>query len=142
MKRTRIILYLIILFLLNHLLIEAQKAPMKWGKVEEADLQMTSYLPDSQANAVVLCDYATYSFDFGTDENLYRVSRHRRIKILTRAGFDEGDVIIPYYKRGGAGLTVKAQVIQPDGSKVDISKKEMFDEQVYESRYNKRIAFP
>ncbi|MEL6942810.1 MAG: DUF3857 domain-containing protein [Bacteroidota bacterium] len=142
MKRIRIILYLVILFLLNHILVEAQKVPMKWGKVEDAQLQMTTYELDTQANAVILCDYATYSFDFGTDENLYRVNRHKRIKILTRAGFDEGDVIIPYYKNGGSTLNVKAQVIQSDGTKTDLSKKEMFDEKVYENWYNKRIAFP
>jgi len=142
MKRMRIIFYLIILFLLNHLLIEAQKSPMKWGKVEDTELQMATYTPDSQANAVVLCDYAAYSFDFGTDEYLYRVNHHKRIKILTRAGFDEGDVVIPYHKRGGSTLTVKAQVIQPDGTKTEVDKKEMFDEQVYENWYKKRIAFP
>ncbi|MEM8523349.1 MAG: DUF3857 and transglutaminase domain-containing protein [Bacteroidota bacterium] len=142
MKRTRIILYLVILFLLNHLLVEAQKAPIKWGKIDESELQMTSYELDTQANALVLCDYATYSFDFGTDEELYRVDRHRRIKVLTRAGFNEGNVVIPYYKHTGMTISVKAQVIQPDGTKIEIKKKEMFDEQVYESRYNKRIAFP
>ncbi|MEM9848790.1 MAG: DUF3857 domain-containing protein [Bacteroidota bacterium] len=141
MKRLFIFSSLVSLFLVYSTQNIAQKAPMKWGKVSPEELSMTSYAQDTLADAVVLCDFGSYTFDFGQDL-MYRVKKHRRIKILQRSGFDQGDIVIPYYKGSGYSLTMKAQVIQPDGTKIDIPKKDIFDEQVYENHYNKRIAFP
>lgn len=44
----------------------AQKAPMKWGKVDAADLQMTSYAADTAAEALVLADFGSVQFDFAS----------------------------------------------------------------------------
>ncbi|MEM9888547.1 MAG: DUF3857 domain-containing protein [Bacteroidota bacterium] len=141
MKRFSVLFCLVTSFSFIATTASTQKAPMKWGKVAEEQLQMTSYPQDTQANAVVLCEYGSYTFDFGQDL-MYRVKVHRRVKILKRAGFDEGDVVLGYRKASGHSLTVKAQVIQPDGTKIEVSKKDMFDEQVYDDHYRKRIAFP
>jgi len=142
MRRFGIIFYSFILFLFHFSSVIAQKAPMKWGKVEAEDLAMTTYPLDSQANAVVLCDFGTYTFEFGTENLIYQVRRHTRIKILNKAGFNEGDVTINYNRSNGFSMTVKAQVIQPDGTIEQIPKKEIFDEKVYEGFHRKRIAFP
>ena len=54
----------------------AQKAPMKYGKVDQADLDMKVYPADSSAAAVVLCNYGYFtSRDF-------KFVHQIRIKIL------------------------------------------------------------
>ena len=74
------------------------KPPIKWGDVPEAHLQMTRYDADTTAAAVVLADYADVYFD----ENFELIyDRHRRIKILSEAGYEWGTVLIPVHTRDG-----------------------------------------
>jgi len=74
----------------------AQKAPVKWGKVDEADLTMTSYPSDPEAEAAILMDYATIDFEF-EGYTTYSMKHHVRIKIFKESGFDRGDINISYY---------------------------------------------
>jgi hypothetical protein len=41
--------------------IYASKEPMKYGKPETSELEMTVYEPDSSASAVVLCNYGYFN---------------------------------------------------------------------------------
>lgn len=51
--------------------ISAQKVPLKFGKIDEADLAMTVYDKDSSAVAVVLCHYGVFnSTDFSFTETI------------------------------------------------------------------------
>lgn len=72
----------------------AQAPPVKWGNVPDEHLHMAAYPADTNATAVVLADYGTVAFeqDFGI---VFR--HHRRIKILTEAGYEWGNVRLPYY---------------------------------------------
>lgn len=67
----------------------AEKPPIKLGDVSREEIEMTSYQADPDANAVVLCDYATLIFDFNTTnwqwEN--RLKRICRIKIFNDDGY-------------------------------------------------------
>jgi len=87
--------FLIILFSIFTL--SAQKAPIKWGKVNAADLEMTTYEADPEADAVILTDYADLRFDLSTGELFYMLERHVRIKILKKSAFYQGDISLPYY---------------------------------------------
>jgi Domain of Unknown Function with PDB structure (DUF3857) len=81
---------------------QAQEAPLKFGKVDEADLKMTTYAPDSSAEAVVLADYGKTYFQYSQQTGFKLMfERHTRIKILRKAGFDEGNISIRYYQKGG-----------------------------------------
>jgi hypothetical protein len=64
----------------------AQDLYSKYGEVSIEDLKMTSYTPDTTADAIVLFDHGELeaSVTFGTT-----FLRHRRIKFLTKEGFDE-----------------------------------------------------
>jgi len=130
-----------VIFIAAFTLIFAQKSPIKWGKIPPEDLAMRVYEADTLAGALVLCDYGEVTFDVGLEGPIYRFERHRRIKILNQRGFGEGDVTIPYYGRKG-NLNLKAQIFQPDGSVTEISKKEIFDEQIYEYYHSANLAFP
>lgn len=141
MKQIASILIIALLTLLALPQLSAQKSPMKWGKVDEADLEMTVYPQDSSADAVVLADYGHLRFDFTRQGINYIFNRHRRIKILQRSGFSQGDIRIPYYGEDRiAGL--KAQVINPDGSKESLKNRDIFDEEISESFHAKKFSFP
>ncbi len=69
--------------LLSHPL-TAQQEPMKFGKVEMAELDMQSYARDTAAEAAVLGDYGQPYFKYGTDGFEIVHERHVRIKILKK----------------------------------------------------------
>lgn len=126
-----------------HTFLSAQEAPIKYGKIPREDLSMTVYPPDTSATAVLLCDYGKLTFEFTTDKPHLNLSRHKRIKILKRAGFDQGDIVIPFYaSEGGDIRNLKAQVITPDGIETEVPKKSIFKEKVNENWSRVRFAFP
>ena len=86
-----------LLLCLFSLSLHAQKAPVKWGKVDESDLKMAVYEADTAAAAVILCDYGELSVDLGDGNLRYVFDHHRRIKILKRSGFEYADVSIPFH---------------------------------------------
>ena len=122
----------------------AQKSPMKWGKISTEDLSMESYALDPDAEAVMLGDYGTIEFFYDNAEIKYEFTYHQRVKILKESAFGRGDIEIGYY--GGQNSekvsVIKAQVFYPDGSKVKMSKKNIFDEKVSENQRVKKFAIP
>lgn len=121
----------------------AQKPPVKWGKVDEADLAMTSYPSDAEAEAAVLMDYATIDFEFES-ATTYVMQYHVRIKIFKESGFDRGDIEIPYYSKDKFETisNLKAQVILPNGEKIKLNKKDIFTEKITENWSRKKFAMP
>ena len=78
---------------------QAQPEPIKFGQPDPKDLKAASFVGDSAAAAVVLCDYGTTRME-GHGEGLQIVfERITRIKILTTAGYDHATVEIPLYHR-------------------------------------------
>lgn len=61
---------------------------LKWGKPTEAELKMTSYAQDPDAQAVILCKTTEMRYD--AIDGHFRVNRvvHCRIKVLTEEGKD------------------------------------------------------
>lgn len=120
----------------------AQDAPVKFGKIPKEDLQMTTYPPDTSATAVVLCDFGSLRFEFKDDNPLTSLVHHKRIKILRRAGFEYGDVVIPYYTSLMKIKYLKARVFAPDGTETEVSQKDIYDEKENENWSRIRFAFP
>lgn len=132
---------LLICFVSN---MKAQKAPMKWGKIPEADLQMEQYDLDPDAEAVVLGAYGTISFSFEGEGTTFALFKHKRVKILKESAVERGDISIYYYRKKGSEKirNLKAQVIFPDGSKEQLKRKEIFDEKLDDGWSIKKFAFP
>lgn len=107
---------------------------IKWGEVPRADLEMTEYTPDSNATAVILSDYGHVEFVGGDFTMVFR--RHRRIKILSEAGYDWGNVAVQYYakERYQRLSDVEGQTIKLDAKgavqKQKLDKGSVFDENV------------
>lgn len=135
--------FIVLLFFLNSDAPFGSKPPVKWGKVEEADLQMTSYAPDAEADAVVLTDYASIDLSFEGSTS-YTMFHHVRIKVLKTSAFDRGDISIDYYSFDKLEeiKNLKAQVILPDGEKVKLKNKDFFNEEINKYWTRKKFAMP
>jgi hypothetical protein len=70
-----------------------EQQPPKWGEIPQEHLDMDRYAPDSSAAAVILADYGKVFFEDDLDMVF---ERHTRIKILTEAGYEWGNVTISY----------------------------------------------
>jgi transglutaminase-like putative cysteine protease len=122
----------------------AQETSIKWGKIPDEELKMTTYALDTAAAAVVLADIGYFTYDLRAPDQLTELNVHRRIKILKRSGFSEGDIEIPFYSKDRYQdiVQLKAQIFNPDGSKRSIEKKDFFEEKTAEGYTTKKFTFP
>lgn len=127
-----------------YLNLSAQETSIKWGKIPDEELKMTSYALDTAAAALVLADIGYFTYDLRAPDQLTELNVHRRIKILKRNGFSEGDIEIPYYSKDRYQdiIQLKAQIFNPDGSKRSIEKKDFFEEKTAEGYTTKKFTFP
>lgn len=89
------VLSIIILFLTINLPIHAQEEPpIKWGEIPRADLEMKSFPQDTNASALILCDYGESHLD---DDLNVIYTRHLRVKIFTTKGYDWGTRSVGLY---------------------------------------------
>ncbi len=93
------------------LTLAAQKPPMKFGKIDKADLEMKVYEKDSSASAVILGDYGESMIDYTQQFEVVFV-RHLRIKILTKDGLDWADHFISYYSPENSGTEEKVTSVK------------------------------
>lgn len=63
----------------------SQKAPVVFGKINQEDVAMKVYEPDTSAAAVILCDYGWF------DKENFDFTRTLRVKILKKAGYSIAD---------------------------------------------------
>jgi transglutaminase-like putative cysteine protease len=81
----------------------AQKDPIKFGSVPIEEVKMTTYAPDSTAEAVILTDFGESSLVYTTSDGfVLNFERTTRIKILSKDGLKWGDFEIPLYHEGSA----------------------------------------
>jgi len=122
-------------FLLLLSSIWAQKAPMKYGKVDIADLEMKVYKPDSTASAVVLCNFGYF------DSNQMQFVHQMRIKILKDEGKVQGDFAVPASEK----TTVKGQTVNLENGVpvvTKLNKEGIFIERITKNSYRARVAMP
>jgi transglutaminase-like putative cysteine protease len=130
-----------LLCLLLPSLLFAQQDSLKWGEVPRADLEMAAFPEDSNAAAVILGDLGAVSFD----NRGMIFTRHRRIKILSNAGFHWGNFAIPFFAKNWLQQVshVQGQTLRlaADGSIAcdTLDQKSIFDEDV-DGEY-RRIRF-
>lgn len=71
---------------------------LKFGKPTMEELTMTTYAPDSNATAVILCKLTDVSYEWGI-ESFKLVYKHKvKIKVLKPEGTSYANVTIPYYE--------------------------------------------
>jgi hypothetical protein len=82
-------IFVVLLLCLVQFSVFAQKAPIKYGKISKADLEMKSYPSDSSATAAILCDYGYFSSD------QFKFVRLLRLKIFKKEGTSWGNQVFP-----------------------------------------------
>jgi transglutaminase-like putative cysteine protease len=132
-RRTHLFLALVISFISLSSLVFSQDAPIKWGDIPRADLEMKSFPKDTNASVLVLCDYGESCFN---NELNIVFNRHLRVKILTTKGYDWGTFSIRLYTEDNTeriynieGITYfldeQGKIVQSE-----LQKKDVFTENI------------
>ncbi|MFA6979199.1 MAG: DUF3857 and transglutaminase domain-containing protein [Ignavibacteriaceae bacterium] len=123
----------------------AQDAPIEWGEIPKADLEMKTFPQDSNASAVILCDYGESKFDNELNLVFYH---HLRVKILTDKGFGWGTHSVVLVTKDRAeeiddieGMTY---TLNNEGEiiKNELDDDDVFEEKVTDSRTRYRFTLP
>lgn len=119
---------------------------VEFGKVPQEDMAMTIYPLDSSAEAVVLAAKGRLAIEQSNDGGMQlNYQFFRRVKLLKKSAFaTEGDIKISYYSKDRYEdlRRIKAAVIQPDGTRQELTKKEFFEEKSTKNYTTKKFAFP
>ncbi|HCM76648.1 MAG TPA: hypothetical protein DIS90_09720 [Cytophagales bacterium] len=127
----------------------AQKAPIKFGKISDEELNMTAYEKDPSASAVVLMDYGTSVISYDqTNGFKIEFERIRRIKILNKEGYSWANFEIPLFHRGSDkeklnGL--KAVTVNMEGNKpveTKLGKDGIFEDETSENWTTIKLTLP
>ncbi len=124
-------------------IIVAQNASFEWGKISQADLDMKVYPLDSSADAVVLNNSGEQSIPLEGRASIFK--QHKRWKFLKKSAFASlGFFEIPYdpSNQRERFLSLRAQVIQPDGRIRVLKESEFFEEKISDYYSMKKIVFP
>ncbi|PTX12280.1 uncharacterized protein DUF3858 [Pontibacter mucosus] len=125
----------------------ASAQAVKFGKVTEDELKMSSYDKDTSAAAVILSDYGFARFEYMGELKLV-VERQMRIKIFKKSAYDLADFVVPYYQRGSGKervSSVKGFTYNLENGKIKKDKLEgssIFDEKTSEYWYAKKFTMP
>ncbi len=100
MKTTRLTLLGMMLCLASMAWAQTLEPNLKWGKPTDAELNMTTYDPDPEAEAVVLCSQTVLRYDLSSGSLKLILSTKKRIKVLKEEGKDEANGAISYIYNG------------------------------------------
>lgn len=125
----------------------AQKPPIKLGEVPKEDIEMTEYVLDPDAEAVILCDYGYLSFKFNSTEWQWerQLKRVCRIKILNDDGYKWAEESIGLYDNNNIEeniSNIKGYTYNLENGKVQkqkLDKKNIFKEKT--SKNYKKVKF-
>ena len=125
----------ILLFCALQLSLFAQKAPIKYGKVNKSDLEMKVYPSDSSAVAAILCDYGYFN------STRFEFERTLRIKIFKKEGTSWGNQVFPISSKADIrGITYNLENGEVVESK--LKSESIFTENVTKNYFRFRIAMP
>ncbi len=128
----------------------AQKAPMKFGKIDQSDLEMTVYAPDTTAKAVILGDYGEVSYEMNVHGGFDLVYiRHLRVKILDQEATSYGDFKLKLWKgnrldgqRIDRLKAVTYNMEEGELVKTALDKDDIYEEQITEYLYSSNFSLP
>ncbi len=132
----------------------AQKAPIKFGKIDEKDLEMTVYPKDSAASAVILCDYGDARVQYNPAIDRFEIIYyfHKRIKIFKAdpsvlSSLGNINITYRYYSPKDQELIthLEATVYELENGKIKESKlneKVIFGEVEFKDNFIKKFPLP
>lgn len=142
MKKQYLLILVTLLF--TPVILNAQSDVMKWSKLSDKEINLTSTPLDSSASAVILGEYCLIKVSYSG----IIIQNHVRVKILNRNGLGQADISLPYYFKDDVEriTAVKAQTINilPGGKieKVEMKSSAEFTVDINENWKAKQFTFP
>lgn len=126
-----------------------EKLNIKFGKISPQDFDLSASKFDTSAAVVVIADIGSSEFDLSmrNDKSII-YTRHRRMKILKKSGFEAADISVPYYfsRDGEERITdLKASTYNLENGKVvetKVDSKSIFKDKLNEHNMVKKFTFP
>jgi hypothetical protein len=116
-----------------------ETSKIKFGKVSESELTMTSYAADTAAVAVILSDIGTSDVEYNPEQGFtIQFNRHVRIKILKQQGAEWGNFKVLLYKSPNSKEEIgslKGLTFNLEGGQV--LKSELKKESIFTEKENK-----
>ncbi len=125
--------------------VTGQPSTPDFGDIPQKHIELNSFKGDSSLGAIILFDRGKVSFS--PDLEL-EFERHRRIKILSKKGFDWADVTIPYYAEGRRqeinNLDAVSYNVMPNGEVKSrkVGRRNFFEEKVSDKWEQVKFTFP
>ena len=124
----------------------AQDPPIRWGDVSAAEVAVADVPGDPDAAAVILGDVGFDELEPSREGVRYTRRHHRRVKVLTEAGYEEGEFSFRYSKDDARVSRIRAQtfVPQPDGRMrtVELGRRDIYREEVRDGVEEVRFTMP
>ncbi len=145
MKYTRLFFISILLF---PIAVNAQDYSTVFGKVGQAELDLSSNIKNNNAEAVVLFDIGKSYFVREDDSFILVFERKTRVKILTQAGLKYAEVEVPFYQEGNINEQVdniEAYTYNFDQERLvqaQLSAKNFHDEKLNEQWNLRKFVVP
>jgi len=149
-KSIRSVVFLCLLFFFSNASSQ-DKLPIKFGKVVVQDFDIRSSLIDSNTNAVVIAEKGNSEFVANPTEFTFSLvhKKQRRVKLITKNGFNAATVTIPLYVSAGGkaerleDLDAFTYILQ-DGKvvAVKVDKGSIYTEKVNKNWILKKFTFP
>jgi Transglutaminase-like superfamily len=137
--RAAAMLFFLCVIAMNTLQAQAEHdAPIKFGKLSEADKNLTKYTKDPDAPAVILCDYGKTRVHYDQQLGFHlQYTRHRRIKIFTKEGITAADNELILASGNEKITTLKAIAFNFENNRWAETK--MDKSSIFESKYNANL---
>ena len=120
------------IFLMLFPLLSIAQIEAQWGTIPPDDLKMEVYPLDSNAHAAILHESGLLRTQSILNDVYYTLNVYKRIKIFDEAGFDEGDVLIPYHYRNGLDKihSLKARITLPNGQFYNLASSDFHQKKI------------
>jgi transglutaminase-like putative cysteine protease len=143
LRTTALWLFLSVFFAFSLQAQQEPEPPIKFGKLSDADRAFTKYEKDTDANAVVLCDFGKTRVFYDDQVGFYvQYTRHRRIKIFKKEGIEYANNQIILALGREKVLSLKAASYNLENGRwleTKMDKTSIFEEKYNE--YNKQVKF-
>jgi hypothetical protein len=145
----RSLIVLVLLLFVQNYLSAQDKLDLKFGKISPADFDLSSRSFDTAAGAVYIADIGKSEYEGGSKGSFTVVyTRHVRIKILNKNGFDAAEFELTQYKDGQREQKVeklKGATYNLENGKVVTTKLEdnsVFSEKAGDGYTTKKFTLP
>lgn len=135
--------------LLVSVAVNAQKEPMKFGKIDPEDFTMASYPGDTAAEAVILGDYGMAELVYDQfDGFIIKYTQHFRAKIFKKSGYTWATHSLVLYNYGNIEqevMTLKGRVYNMENGKVvesNLEKSMINDQPVDKKKTERKFTLP